>query len=101
MQSTSHSPSAVRRRHWTEDIAQAGSGPNSQVVSQSVGLVWIRGRGPTQACGFSGDDRGQPRPRTGAATPLRIFWKRLDDPNFISDEEIWALRYKLRRFPNT
>lgn len=25
------------------------------------------------------------------------FWKRLADPKFISDEELWALRYKLRR----
>ncbi len=25
------------------------------------------------------------------------FWKKMADPNFISDEEIWALRYKLRR----
>ncbi len=25
------------------------------------------------------------------------FWKRLEDPSFISDEEIWALRYQLRR----
>src|SRR5262249_46646709 len=25
------------------------------------------------------------------------FWERLNDPEFISDEEIWALRYKLRR----
>src|SRR5438045_3916059 len=25
------------------------------------------------------------------------FWKRMADPEFISDEEIWALRYKLRR----
>ncbi len=25
------------------------------------------------------------------------FWARVADPNFISDEEIWALRYKLRR----
>ncbi len=25
------------------------------------------------------------------------FWGRLADPNFVSDEEIWALRYKLRR----
>ncbi|MCI0747796.1 MAG: alpha-glucan family phosphorylase [Verrucomicrobia subdivision 3 bacterium] len=25
------------------------------------------------------------------------FWQRMDDPNFLSDEEIWALRYKLRR----
>jgi glycogen phosphorylase len=25
------------------------------------------------------------------------FWQRAADPNFISDEELWALRYKLRR----
>jgi starch phosphorylase len=25
------------------------------------------------------------------------FWQRMADPDFISDEEIWALRYKLRR----
>jgi glycogen phosphorylase len=25
------------------------------------------------------------------------FWKKMADPNFISDEELWALRYKLRR----
>jgi len=25
------------------------------------------------------------------------FWKRMADPSFISDEEIWALRYRLRR----
>src|SRR6266571_4901357 len=25
------------------------------------------------------------------------FWKRMADPDFISDEELWALRYNLRR----
>ena len=25
------------------------------------------------------------------------FWQKLADPNFISDEELWAFRYKLRR----
>ena len=25
------------------------------------------------------------------------FWQKLSDPNFISDEELWALRYNLRR----
>jgi starch phosphorylase len=25
------------------------------------------------------------------------FWKKMADPDFISDEELWALRYKLRR----
>src|SRR5213593_65193 len=27
----------------------------------------------------------------------REFWERAADPNFVSDEELWALRYKLRR----
>ena len=25
------------------------------------------------------------------------FWERMNDPEFVSDEQIWALRYKLRR----
>src|SRR5208282_931612 len=25
------------------------------------------------------------------------FWQKLEDPAFLSDEELWALRYKLRR----
>ena len=25
------------------------------------------------------------------------FWKKMADPEFISDEELWALRYRLRR----
>ncbi|TAL06899.1 MAG: alpha-glucan family phosphorylase, partial [Verrucomicrobia bacterium] len=25
------------------------------------------------------------------------FWQRIEDPGFITDEELWALRYKLRR----
>jgi starch phosphorylase len=25
------------------------------------------------------------------------FWQRMSDPNFISDEEIWAMRFRLRR----
>jgi starch phosphorylase len=27
----------------------------------------------------------------------REFWQRVEDSNFVTDEEIWALRYKLRR----
>jgi len=26
-----------------------------------------------------------------------VFWERMADPDFIADEELWALRYKLRR----
>ena len=27
----------------------------------------------------------------------REFWKKMEDPDFVSDEELWALRYNLRR----
>ncbi len=37
----------------------------------------------------------------GADIDARInspeFWQKMSDPNFISDEELWALRYNLRR----
>lgn len=32
-----------------------------------------------------------------AALNTPEFWARMEDPSFISDEEIWALRYNLRR----
>jgi starch phosphorylase len=32
-----------------------------------------------------------------AAVNHSEFWERMTDPNFLSDEELWALRYKLRR----
>ena len=32
-----------------------------------------------------------------AAVNSADFWKRMTDPEFVSDEELWALRYKLRR----
>ena len=32
-----------------------------------------------------------------AAVNHAEFWAKMTDPNFVSDEELWALRYKLRR----
>ena len=32
-----------------------------------------------------------------AAVNHAEFWEKMTDPNFVSDEELWALRYKLRR----
>jgi starch phosphorylase len=32
-----------------------------------------------------------------AAVHSTEFWDKMGDPNFVSDEELWALRYKLRR----
>jgi starch phosphorylase len=31
------------------------------------------------------------------AVHSREFWEKMGDPSFVSDEELWALRYKLRR----
>jgi starch phosphorylase len=41
----------------------------------------------------------QARPDHDWATEMQSpdFWKKMEDPKFIADEELWALRYKLRR----
>jgi starch phosphorylase len=36
-------------------------------------------------------------PHWGSEINSPEFWKQMADPHFISDEEIWALRYRLRR----
>ena len=41
--------------------------------------------------------RGNPNVAWDRAMNSPEFWSRMTDPGFISDEEIWALRYKLRR----
>src|SRR5205809_3780996 len=46
-----------------------------------VRRFWRRRLGPTWASGVNSPE----------------FWQRLTDPEFIADEEIWALRYNLRR----
>ncbi len=42
---------------------------------------------------------GQAEPATNWAVELAKpeFWARVEDASFVSDEELWALRYKLRR----
>ncbi len=41
--------------------------------------------------------RQKPVPNWDSELNSPEFWKRMLDPNFVSDEELWALRYKLRR----
>ncbi len=57
--------------------------------------------GDRQAPGTSGDTTRFWNIRPGVNWDSDInspeFWQRVMDPAFISDEEIWALRYKLRR----
>jgi len=60
------------RRFWRNKLnGQFGTGGTA--ASPAAGLDW-------DACINSAE-----------------FWKRMADPEFISDEELWALRYKLRR----
>jgi starch phosphorylase len=48
-----------------------------------------------------GDSTSFWQPGSGSDWERRVndpaFWQRMADPDFISDEEIWALRYRLRR----
>jgi starch phosphorylase len=43
------------------------------------------------------DEAAPPPPDWPTQINSPEFWSRLADPDFISDEELWALRYKLRR----
>jgi len=65
------------RRFWRRKLRQnIGQPPNAGDTTN----FWLR-------CGAHWeDDINSPE-----------FWQRMADPSFISDEEIWALRYRLRR----
>ncbi len=41
--------------------------------------------------------RQQARDRWESAINDKSFWQQMADPSFVSDEELWALRYRLRR----
>ncbi|MGO8932013.1 MAG: alpha-glucan family phosphorylase [Limisphaerales bacterium] len=68
-------------------------------------LGWMKG---TVRCFWRRKLNGDSLPRVASGTPVTsldwdtyvnssAFWQRMADPDFISDEELWALRYKLRR----
>jgi starch phosphorylase len=65
-----------------------------------VRRFWRRKLTASQQVGSSGDTT-QFWHRGGSDWENEInhpeFWNKMADPNFISDEEIWALRYRLRR----
>jgi len=60
------------RKFWRRKLTDASNG-NTSIFREKVGEDWSH--------------------------PLNSndFWKRMTDPEFVSDEELWALRYKLRR----
>jgi starch phosphorylase len=64
------------RKFWRQRLTE-GTGSNAGDTSR----FWKTKAGHDWACEINSLD----------------FWKKLLDANFVSDEELWALRYKLRR----
>ncbi|MGA2751182.1 MAG: alpha-glucan family phosphorylase [Verrucomicrobiota bacterium] len=67
------------RRFWQCKLADSGA-PADPATTEST-VFWKRSRGVSLEKEFNSPD----------------FWKKLADPDFLTDEELWALRYKLRR----
>ncbi len=55
-----------------------------------AGICDLSAEGPCPPAASSAQD-------WAAAVNSPDFWQRMADPDFVSDEELWALRYKLRR----
>ena len=70
------------RRFWQRQLTGAGAAtPVSGPASGDTTTFTARDRGPSLEKEVNSPE----------------FWKKIADPAFISDEELWALRYKLRR----
>src|SRR5205085_12407490 len=67
------------RRFWRRKLSIAP--PVSQPVAGDTTSFWQRQFASSWETDFNAPE----------------FWKRMADPEFISDEELWALRYRLRR----
>ncbi|MDE3068586.1 MAG: alpha-glucan family phosphorylase [Verrucomicrobiota bacterium] len=102
---------AVSRRMWKPLF------PDTPVEKVPIGhitngvhlLGWMKGpvrkfwreKLSEEANGGMPDETAFWRTQAGADWASAInhadFWKNMTDPDFVSDEELWALRYKLRR----
>jgi starch phosphorylase len=69
------------RRFWQRRLSSAGATPAPDPAGGDTAVFWKQDRGVTLEKEVNSDE----------------FWKKMADPAFISDEELWALRYKLRR----
>jgi len=69
------------RRFWRRKLTAIAEPPSPQPPAGSATRFW------------------QARPVHDWATEMQSpeFWKKMQDPKFVTDEELWALRYKLRR----
>jgi starch phosphorylase len=86
--------------------------PNTPVEKVPIGSItngihllgWMKGtvrqfwrKKLTNGGGASGGGREQFGTDWSATVNSTEFWDKMTDPEFVSDEELWALRYKLRR----
>ena len=69
------------RSFWRRKLTANGAAGSQESASGETTRIW-------QKSGQTSWDKEINSPE---------FWKKMTDPGFISDEEIWALRYKLRR----
>jgi starch phosphorylase len=69
------------RRFWRRKLNNNGSAALSPPPTSEESSFW----------------RSAPGTRWESEVNSPEFWQKMADPHFISDEEIWALRYKLRR----
>jgi starch phosphorylase len=71
------------RRFWRRKLSQERLGHPAEVVAPmgETTSFWVK-----KPAGHWEDEVNAPG-----------FWQRMTDPKFVSDEEIWALRYRLRR----
>ncbi len=69
------------RRFWRNKLTLDDKGCVPDVASGDTTRFW----------------RNNPDTSWDKAINSPDFWKQMEDPNFISDEELWALRYRLRR----
>jgi glycogen phosphorylase len=69
------------RRFWVRKLAEIPVVSAAPSTAGSTTTFWKRNTGPTLEKEVNNPE----------------FWQKLSDPNFVSDEQIWALRYKLRR----
>jgi starch phosphorylase len=69
------------RRFWSRKLYEAGTPPADGSAGGDTTSFWRRPRG------------------IGVESEVNSpeFWQRIADPAFVSDEELWAMRYKLRR----
>jgi starch phosphorylase len=68
------------RRFWRLRLIAAAESPRSDTMGETT-RFWTRKHEEPWEAGINSPE----------------FWHKMADPNFISDEEIWALRYRLRR----